>query len=71
MDKYTRDVKSPIAHIVTLPKVSRAVLTTAAPSVTDELFATALPPPRNRPKSLDWMIYLAGAPTEIVAYLGQ
>jgi len=26
------------------PKVSRAVLITAAPSATDELFATALPP---------------------------
>lgn len=34
-----------LMRMVTLPKVSRAVLITAGPSVTEELFTTALPTP--------------------------
>lgn len=39
------------SHIVTPPNASRAVFTTEAPSVTDEVFTTALPPAKTPAQS--------------------
>ena len=40
----SRRIPALLMRIVTFPKASMAVLMTASPSVTEELFTTALPP---------------------------
>lgn len=46
LETYPLSLRIPalLIRIVTVPKTSTAVLMTATPSATDEVFATALPP---------------------------
>lgn len=47
-DPLSRRIPALLISMVTPPKASSAVLITAGPSVTDELFTTALPTPPSR-----------------------
>jgi hypothetical protein len=52
----SRKIPALLMRIVTPPKVSNAVLITIGPSVTEELFTTALPtPPTSYPVRLEHM----------------
>lgn len=48
----SRRIPALLMRIVTVPKLSTAVLITAAPSVTEDVFTTALPPARRFHKRL-------------------